>query len=75
VGILGLATSDLRRTRVQLALLFLLTLPLPFYVTLVSHFRYRFVVEPLLLLFAAAAVVRFRDRLRGRRGIPRPRAA
>ncbi|HET6342862.1 MAG TPA: glycosyltransferase family 39 protein [Gemmatimonadota bacterium] len=75
VGILGLVTSDLRRTRVQLALLFLLTLPLPFYVTLVSHFRYRFVVEPLLLLFAAAAVVRFRDRLGGGRGIPRSRAA
>lgn len=74
-GILGLATSDLRRARVQLGLLFLLTLPLPFYLTLVSHFRYRFALEPLLLLFAAAAVVRFWDRLRGGRGIRRAGAA
>ncbi|MGH7544190.1 MAG: hypothetical protein ACREK7_09655 [Gemmatimonadota bacterium] len=75
LGIVGLATSDFRRRRVQLALLFLLTLPLPFYVTLVAHFRYRFAVEPLLLLFAATAVVRFRTRFRERRGIPKPRAA
>lgn len=75
VGILGLATSDLRRTRVQLAALFLLTLPLPFYITLVSHFRYRFVVEPLLLLFAAAAVVRLRTWFGEKRGIRRAAAA
>ncbi len=75
LAVVGVATSDLQRSRIQLALLFLLALPLPFYVTLVSHFRYRFVVEPLLLLFAAAAVVRVLDRLRARHGMPRPAPA
>lgn len=56
---IGLAWSDLGRSRVRLALLFLLSLPLPFYFTTVAHFRYRFPIEPILMVFAAHAVDRF----------------
>lgn len=56
---LGFAQSDLRSSHVQLALLFLLSLPLPYYFTVIAHFRYRFPIEPILMVFAAQAVDRF----------------
>ena len=41
----------------QLLVIFLLTMPLPFYLTWVVMFRYRFPIELVLILFASYAVV------------------
>lgn len=60
-GVLALAGAGILLTRVkgkeiQLLLIFLLTFPLPYYFTIVGLFRYRFPLEPLLLVIAAYAL-------------------
>jgi 4-amino-4-deoxy-L-arabinose transferase-like glycosyltransferase len=45
-----------RQQPIQLAVLYLLTIPLPFYVTWSSFSRFRFPIEPILILFASYAV-------------------
>ena len=45
-----------RQRQAQLLILFLLTMPLPFYVTWAVKGRFRFPVEPVLILFASCAV-------------------
>jgi 4-amino-4-deoxy-L-arabinose transferase-like glycosyltransferase len=66
LGILGIATCNLGQSRVQLVILFLIALPLPFYITLVSHFRYRYPIEPLLMLPAAHSLLLLCRAWRGR---------
>jgi 4-amino-4-deoxy-L-arabinose transferase-like glycosyltransferase len=58
LSIIGLIISKMNRRDVQLVLLFLLALPLPYYFTLVRAFRYRFPIEPILIVFAAYTVYR-----------------
>ena len=41
---------------IQFLLLFFLSFPLPYYFTIVGLFRYRFPLEPLLMIFAAYAL-------------------
>jgi 4-amino-4-deoxy-L-arabinose transferase-like glycosyltransferase len=56
-GVVGLVLSKLRRRELQLFALTLVVFPLPYYVTNVQHWRYRYPLEPLLMLFAAFAAV------------------
>lgn len=55
-AVLGLAVSGYlrdRSTSSTLLLLFLVAIPLPYYVTIVAHYRYRFPIEPIVILLAA----------------------
>jgi 4-amino-4-deoxy-L-arabinose transferase-like glycosyltransferase len=56
LAVAGLVLSRAKRRGVQLVVLFLLSLPLPYYLTVAHIFRYRFPVEPFLLLFAASMI-------------------
>jgi len=51
LAVVGLLLSKARGRNVQLVLLFLLSFPLPYYFTVVGLFRYRFSIEPILLIF------------------------
>jgi len=57
-GVAGLFLSGLKKPDVQLVGLFVLTLPLPYYITVIGLFRYRFPVEALLVVPAAYAAYR-----------------
>ncbi len=46
-----------RQKPVHLAILYLLTIPIPFYLTWASFARFRFPLEPILILFASYAVI------------------
>jgi len=46
-----------RNQQAQLLIVFLLTMPLPFYLTWAVLVRYRFPIEPILMLFASYAVI------------------
>lgn len=65
-GVLALALIGVLMSRrsgnVQLLWLLLLALPLPYYIAVVGLFRYRFMVEMLLLLFCSYAIHRFAQR-------------
>jgi len=52
LAVAGLLLNKVRKRDVHLVLLFLLTFPLPYYFTVVGIFRYRFPIEPLLMVFA-----------------------
>jgi 4-amino-4-deoxy-L-arabinose transferase-like glycosyltransferase len=52
----GLVLSRNKGHDVALVLLFLLALPLPYYFTVVTAFRYRYPIEPLLVIFAAYSI-------------------
>jgi 4-amino-4-deoxy-L-arabinose transferase-like glycosyltransferase len=52
----GLLLSRAKGQDVRLVLLFLLSLPLPYYFTVVHIFRYRYPIEPLLMIFASYTV-------------------
>ena len=45
-----------RQPLIQLPVVFLLTMPIPFYLTWAVRGRFRFPIEPILILFAAYAV-------------------
>ena len=62
LGITGIGLTLLRGSAVHLLLMALLSLPVPYYLTWFTRFRYRFPVEPLLIIFAAYAVVRLSPR-------------
>jgi len=55
-GLAGLILTRLRGKEVRLLVLALFSLPLPYYITWFTRFRYRFPVEPVLMLFAAYAL-------------------
>lgn len=52
----GLFITRDRRKDVQLVLLFLLLIPVPYYLTIVGVFRYRFPIEPILMIFAGYTI-------------------
>lgn len=56
LALMGLAKSRLNRG-VVLILILLMSLPVPYYLTLAVHVRYRFPIVPLLMLFAAHALI------------------
>jgi 4-amino-4-deoxy-L-arabinose transferase-like glycosyltransferase len=64
VGIAGLLLSNPKVPEVQLIWLFPLTLPLPYYFTVVGLVRYRFPVEAVLMIPAAYATYRLFKALR-----------
>jgi 4-amino-4-deoxy-L-arabinose transferase-like glycosyltransferase len=53
LAVAGIILTKLKDKNTQLLLIFLLTLPLPYYFTIVRAFRYRFPIEPILIVFAA----------------------
>lgn len=55
-ALLGLTLCRPRGRDVQLILIFFLVFPLPYYFTIVGLFRYRFPLEPLIMIFAGLAV-------------------
>jgi 4-amino-4-deoxy-L-arabinose transferase-like glycosyltransferase len=73
LALAGVAAGVLRRPGAVLVLLFGLALSLPFYVTIVRHWRYRFPVEALVTLFAGYALASLLGRVR--RGRPSRGAA
>jgi hypothetical protein len=58
LGVVGIFFTNWRQADVQLLLLFLVALPLPYYFTVVGLFRYRFPVEVLLVVFASHSAYR-----------------
>jgi hypothetical protein len=54
----SLLLRQAKSREMQLVLLFLISLPLPYYFTLVNIFRYRFPIEPLLIIFASYTIYR-----------------
>lgn len=58
VGLAGVWVAK-RQPNIELAVIYLLTMPLPFYVTWGSKVRFRFPVEPILILFASYAMTSF----------------
>jgi 4-amino-4-deoxy-L-arabinose transferase-like glycosyltransferase len=67
LAVAGLFLSKAKKQNVYLVLLFVLCLPLPYYFTIVSIFRYRFPIEPLLIVFAAYTIYRLMVHLQGKR--------
>jgi len=67
LGIVGLFLSRLRSRQVQLLVIAILSLPVPYYLTWFTHFRYRFPVVPILMIFAAYAIYRFWNLMKGNR--------
>ena len=61
IGVLGIIAADLRVPASQVLLLFILSLPLPYYFTVVGLFRYRLPVEIFIIMFAGFAVSRMFD--------------
>ncbi len=59
LGIAGLCLTLLRGRKVQLLVMAILSLPIPYYLTWFTRFRYRFPVEPILIVFAGYAMYRF----------------
>ena len=66
LGVVGLILTRGKGKDFTLVLIFLLTLPLPYYFTVVGLFRYRFPLETLLMVFAAHTLERVAWRLTGR---------
>jgi 4-amino-4-deoxy-L-arabinose transferase-like glycosyltransferase len=58
LAVIGLCLRGTKGREVQLVFLCLLSLPLPYYFTVVAHGRYRFPVEPLLMIFAGYTIYR-----------------
>jgi len=58
LAILGLYQGGLSNSGGKLMFIFLAVVPIPYYVTIVVFFRYRFPIEPILILFAANAIWR-----------------
>ena len=52
----GVLLTDWKRSDIQLILLALISLPLPYYFTVVGLFRYRYPLEPLLLIFSGYTI-------------------
>jgi 4-amino-4-deoxy-L-arabinose transferase-like glycosyltransferase len=65
-GLAGIWFSR-RREQIQLPIIFLLTMPLPFYLTWAVRGRFRFPLEPILILFASYALVALVSRFWPRR--------
>jgi hypothetical protein len=58
MGIAGLCLGLMKGRNVLLPALALLTLPVPYYLTIFTRFRYRYPVEPILIIFASYAIYR-----------------
>ena len=58
LGIIGALWPGERSERVWLLLLFVTIFPILFYVTVISHYRYRFFVEPFMLILASRGIHR-----------------
>jgi 4-amino-4-deoxy-L-arabinose transferase-like glycosyltransferase len=56
LAVAGLLSCKPKGQDVQLSLLLLLTIPLPYYLTTTVFFRYRFPVEPILMIFAGYTI-------------------
>jgi hypothetical protein len=56
LGVAGVCLTLLKGRDVQLLVIAILTLPIPFYLTIFTRLRYRFPVEPILMLFACYTV-------------------
>jgi 4-amino-4-deoxy-L-arabinose transferase-like glycosyltransferase len=56
LAVAGLALSGVKGRDIQFILLFILLLPVPYYLTHVAVFRYRFSIELLLAIFAAYTI-------------------
>jgi 4-amino-4-deoxy-L-arabinose transferase-like glycosyltransferase len=56
LAVAGMLLTKMKEKKIQLILIFLLTLPLPYYFTILRAFRYRFPCEPMLLVFAAYTI-------------------
>ena len=52
-GVIGICVTGLKRSSNQLLMFSIFSLPLPFYITWFTRYRYRFPVEIILTLFAA----------------------
>jgi 4-amino-4-deoxy-L-arabinose transferase-like glycosyltransferase len=59
LGVAGICITRLKNSGIQLLALGLLSLPIPFYLTWFSRFRYRFPVEVLLTIFASYSIYCF----------------
>jgi 4-amino-4-deoxy-L-arabinose transferase-like glycosyltransferase len=65
LAVVGIMLSRSNGKEFQLVLIFLLSFPIPYYFTIVGLFRYRFPLEPLLMIFAAYTLERSAWRLTG----------
>jgi 4-amino-4-deoxy-L-arabinose transferase-like glycosyltransferase len=65
IGVVGLALTRLKGSGVWLLFAAILSLPVPYYLTWFSRFRYRFPIEVLLIIFAAFLVCLIWKRLWG----------
>ena len=69
LGIAGLFLSKLKAKEVQLLVMAILSLPIPFYLTWFTRFRYRFPVEIIMIVFASYALFRFMMLFKAKRHI------
>jgi 4-amino-4-deoxy-L-arabinose transferase-like glycosyltransferase len=58
LAISGLILGTIRGRNIQLLLIFLLFVPAPYYLTVVHIFRYRYPLEPILIIFASYTIYR-----------------
>lgn len=58
LAVIGLCLRGTTGREVQLVLLCPVFLPIPYYFTVVAHGRYRFPIEPLLMIFASYTIYR-----------------
>ena len=56
LAVAGLLRSGVKAREVQLVMLFLLLFPISYYLTIVDYFRYRFPLEPILMVFAGYTI-------------------
>ncbi|MFX0135180.1 MAG: ArnT family glycosyltransferase [Candidatus Hodarchaeota archaeon] len=67
LGIAGLCLTQLKGREVQLLFIAIISLPIPFYLTWFNHFRYRFPIETILIVFASYALYRIYKLLKVKR--------
>jgi 4-amino-4-deoxy-L-arabinose transferase-like glycosyltransferase len=59
LAVVGLTLNRAKRRDVSLLLLFVLLLPVPYYLTQIIFYRYRFPIEPILMVFAGYTIYWF----------------
>ena len=63
LGVFGAFSPEERAEGIWLLLLFVAIFPIVFYITVISHYRYRFYIEPLILVLASRGIIRLWQRV------------
>jgi 4-amino-4-deoxy-L-arabinose transferase-like glycosyltransferase len=64
LGVAGICLSVAKSRKSRLLFLVILSMPIPYYLTWFTHFRYRFPIEPALMVFAGYSIFYFWKLLR-----------